>query len=224
MEQGGAQTGAELRRQAQREEIRGEILDAARNLVDRRGPTALTMRAVAAAIGYSPGALYDYFESKQDILEALYFRGAEGLEGRTRQVVEAAGPNSSPGDRTAMAGRAYRSFALDHPDLYLLIFSVRHSAGDALPHARDPEVGASFGSLVGLLREALERGDIAGGEPEELAASLWAFVHGFVMLEITGRLPNQPPGTTDKLFETGLMLLSEGLRPRSNPTNQGSAT
>lgn len=209
---------AAQRRAVQREEVRNEILAAARKLVDERGPTALTMRAVAKAIGYSPGALYEYFGSKREILEALYFQGAQGLDGRTRQVVEAAGPGASPSDRMGMAGRAYRSFALEHPDLYLLIFSVRQEPAGILPD--DCESGESFGSLVEILREAKERGEIIGGSPEELAASLWAFVHGFVMLEITGRLPNDPPGTTDRLFETGLTLLGEGLRPRSNRNDQ----
>ncbi len=207
-------TAAELRRAAQREEIRAEILAASRTLVDQEGPKALTMRAVARSIGYSPGALYEYFDSKQDILEALYFQGTEGLEGRTRQVVEAAGPHASTSDRVSMAGRAYRSFALDHPDLYLLIFSMRHTRerGTVGPdHLPDD---SSFGSLVELLRAAQQSEEIGGGEPEHLAAALWSFVHGFVMLEITERLPTHIPGVTDRIFETGLELLGEGLRPR----------
>lgn len=213
-------TAAERRRAEQRADIREDILDAARELVECKGAKALTMRAVANAVGYSPGAIYEYFGSKAEILEAMYFQGTQGLEGRTRQVLEAAGPHASPGDRVGMAGRAYRSFALDHPELYLLIFSVPKSGVESLPHDERAEEDASFGSLVEMLRDAIERGEVAGNEPEQMAASLWAFVHGFVMLEITGRLPNDPPGLTEQLFETGLQMLDLGLMPRTGPNTR----
>ena len=209
-------SAAERRRATQRAAVRQDILQAARELVEDRGARALTMRAIANKIGYSPGAIYEYFGSKADILEMLYFQGAQGLEGRTRQVLGAAGPSATALDRAGMAGRAYRAFALDHPDLYLLIFSVPRSESQPLPHELEPENDSSFGSLVEMLREAIERGEMAGGQPEQMAAALWAFVHGFVMLEITGRLPDDPPGLTDKMFETGLYLLSHGLKSRAD--------
>ena len=217
------EAAAERRRREQRSAIRQEILQAARRLVDDNGPGALTMRAVATAVGYSPGALYEYFASKRDILEAMYFQGTQGLEGRTRQVLEAAGPDASPLDRVSMAGRAYRSFAVDHPDLYLLIFSVAHTPNRSLPQDQEPHPDESFGSLVGMLREAMESGEVAPGSPEQTAASLWAFVHGFVMLEITGRLPGEPAGLTDQLFERGLELIGLGLKPRYEADDSGDS-
>lgn len=206
--------GSELRRERQRAELREEILEAARELVNQRGAKALTMRAVASAVGYSPGALYEYFSSKNEILEALYFRGAEGLDGRTRQILAAAGPNATLLARMGLAARAYRGYALEHPDLYRLIFTLQSPQAGALPTGQ--EYGdSSFSALVGLVQEAGRRGEIADDEPLDLAAALWAFVHGFVMLELTGRLPSQPAGATDKLFETGLNLLALGLLPRA---------
>jgi AcrR family transcriptional regulator len=207
-------SAAERRREAQRDDVRQEILDAARDLVDKRGPHALTMRAVAGAVGYSPAALYEYFASKDHILQQMYFQGSRGLEGRTRQVVAAAGPNASTVDCIGLAGRAYRSFALEHSDLYLLTFSVRGTREGALPESEADD--ASFGLLVKMIGEGIERGEIAGGEPVQLAAALWAFVHGFVMLEITGRLPHDPPGVSDMLFEAGLAVINFGLLTRDD--------
>lgn len=203
------------RRARQRADTREEILEAARELVNRRGATALTMRAVAEAVGYSPAALYEYFDSKNDILEALYFRGAEGLDGRTRQILAAVGPHASLLERMGLAARAYRGYALEHPDLYRLIFSHTSPQTGVLPTGQGYD-DSSFSALVGLLREAHERGEISGADPLHLAAALWAFVHGFVMLELTGRLPSEPAGVPDALFETGLELLALGLLPRAD--------
>ena len=72
-------TGASDRRERGRQEMRAAILEAAGDLVEVDGIDGLTIRAVAQAVGYSPGALYEYFDSKEAILKALYFGGADGL-------------------------------------------------------------------------------------------------------------------------------------------------
>ena len=76
--------------------MRAAILDEARRLLTEEGASALSMRAIARALGYSPAALYEYFPGKEDIFNALYFEGAGGLAGRIVAVREtSAGPDSS---------------------------------------------------------------------------------------------------------------------------------
>ena len=48
-----------------------EILDAARTLLEQRGLEALTMEEIAAVAGVAKGTLYLYFESKDDLIQAL---------------------------------------------------------------------------------------------------------------------------------------------------------
>src|SRR4051812_15108708 len=49
----------------------GDILAAAVGLLDRGGADALSMRAVAAAVGVAPNALYTYFRTKRSLLHAV---------------------------------------------------------------------------------------------------------------------------------------------------------
>ena len=49
----------------------GDILAAAVGLLDRGGADALSMRAVAAAVGVAPNALYTYFRTKTSLLHAV---------------------------------------------------------------------------------------------------------------------------------------------------------
>lgn len=217
-----APSGARRWRERQRSEVRAAILAAARELVNQHGAAGLTMRAVAEAVGYSPGALYEYFRSKGELLEALYFEGSEGLNTRTAQVLAEAGPDASLLHRMRLAARAYRAYAHEHPDLYRLIFSVTNPREGQLPELEE----SSFGALVGLLREASARGDVQVDDPLHTAAGLWAFVHGFVMLELTGRLPGQPPELADALFDAGLKVIAFGLLPREDhrATTEGRST
>jgi TetR/AcrR family transcriptional repressor of nem operon len=49
-----------------------EILTAARQLLDQHGLEAMTMEEIAAAAGVAKGTLYLYFQSKDDLIQALF--------------------------------------------------------------------------------------------------------------------------------------------------------
>ena len=56
-----------------------EILGAARKLLERRGPEAMTMEEIAADAGVAKGTLYLYFQSKDDLIQALITRVGENI-------------------------------------------------------------------------------------------------------------------------------------------------
>jgi len=51
-----------------------EILDAALDLLDRGGPTAASVRGIAARVGVAPNAVYTYFADKAAVVKALVER------------------------------------------------------------------------------------------------------------------------------------------------------
>lgn len=60
----------QTRKELQRERTRNDILDAALEVFQRVGFQASTMEEIATQAGFSTGALYNYFESKQDIFNS----------------------------------------------------------------------------------------------------------------------------------------------------------
>src|SRR5688572_21821146 len=60
-----------------RDRRRREILDAALDLVHHGGLSALTIHALAKALDYTPGALYRYFDGREELLLALQIEVAE---------------------------------------------------------------------------------------------------------------------------------------------------
>jgi AcrR family transcriptional regulator len=56
-----------------------EILAAARSLLEQRGPEAMTMEEIAAAAGVAKGTLYLYFQSKDDLIQALITQVGENI-------------------------------------------------------------------------------------------------------------------------------------------------
>src|SRR6266550_3666489 len=61
--------GVKERRDRERLEMRQAILDSAREIAAKEGWQAVTIRRVAEKIEYSPPAIYEYFESKEALLE-----------------------------------------------------------------------------------------------------------------------------------------------------------
>jgi AcrR family transcriptional regulator len=72
----------------------GEILAAARKLLYQRGLEAMTMGEIAAAAGVAKGTLYLYFQSKDDLIQALITQVGENIIHDVEAALEA--PGSPP--------------------------------------------------------------------------------------------------------------------------------
>lgn len=70
---------------------RGELIDAAQSLFFERGYENTTINAIMERAGVSKGGLYHHFASKEDILEALAERLAEGSVARLEDVFDLPG-------------------------------------------------------------------------------------------------------------------------------------
>src|SRR5271155_1146515 len=72
---------------------RGHLLDAAAKLFAERGFHATSMRDIAKAVGMLSGSIYYHFESKDEMLLAVYEQGVERMaQGVDEAMVLEAGP------------------------------------------------------------------------------------------------------------------------------------
>ncbi len=215
-------TGAAVRRAANREQMQTAILDTARTIVTDNGIDALTIRAVAQELSYSPGAIYDYFESKEDILNCLYFAGANGLGGRMEQVIADSPPGTSAIEQLIAIGHAYRAHATANRELYRLIFGgIKDVPAPPGPAISEEEIGG-YGTLIRLARRGIAEGSIIDIPISLIAHAVWAAVHGFVSLELQGHITGGAPGTPaateelgqqrrDEMFDTVMRMMLVGL-------------
>jgi AcrR family transcriptional regulator len=167
-----------------------EAVAAARKLLEREGPSGLTMRRLAEAMGIQAPSLYKHVESK-DELEALLIADVFREIGHVfHDAVAGASEGGSTRDALAELGSAYRRWALAHPHLYRLM------TGGPLPRGQLPD---------GVEAWAAEPLVIAlGGDPDRARAA-WAFAHGMTILELDGRFP--PEADLDAAWRSGLDAL-----------------
>jgi AcrR family transcriptional regulator len=153
-------------------DLRAVTLRAARELLEKQGADAVVLREVARRAGVSHNAPYRHFESREALLAAL---AADGF-------AEFAQRMASAGAGGQALGEAYVGFALEHPQLFRLMF------GGAVKLRSDPELArASRRAYDGLVDTFRSRGDVA--DPETAAAAAWSLVHGLAHLLLAGHFP-----------------------------------
>jgi len=176
--------GTKERRERERAEVREKILEAARELFVSEGYEAVTMRKIANRIEYSPTAIYLHFKDKESVLRELCDADFIALARKFAKI----GRIADPVERLRKAAHAYTEFGLEHPNHYRLMFMTPHPPIDKEESAVEkgnPEEDA-YAFLKATVEEALTTGRFRSGldDPDLVAQTLWAGLHGVVALEI----------------------------------------
>ncbi len=111
--------GVTERRAREREALSEAILDAASELIVKKGPGSLSIRKIAEKIEYAPSTIYLYFEDKHAILAGICIRFFEDLLEELNEIRD-----NTPDPREALrAGlRCYVDFGLANPTRYQVTF------------------------------------------------------------------------------------------------------
>jgi AcrR family transcriptional regulator len=162
------------------DETRATLLDSARSLLEADGPSALTVRRIAAEAGMSTMNVYSRFGGKVGVIDELY---SEGFY-RLRTYVAKHAKSDDPVDNFRAPGIGYRDFALENRTFYSVMF-FRPIPG-YVPSASASRVALDgFDELAARMRELMDAGEIVEGDEHKVAASHWAMCHGHVGLEIS---------------------------------------
>jgi AcrR family transcriptional regulator len=165
------------------------ILEAARQIINQDGPDALSMRAIARAIDYSPAGLYEYFGGKDEIICEVANQGHVRLKAAMQRV----DPTLPVDQYLTEIGLAYIDFAVANTDYFLLMFT--NLPEPYLPDKQPTELleqmqtdESSFPILLHAIQRGLDEGIFMGGPDYgvlEMAYTAWATVHGIAMLRST---------------------------------------
>lgn len=163
-------------------DVRRRLLDSAARLLGEEGPSALTTRRLAREAETSTMAVYTHFGGMPALVREIVADGFAALQAR---VAEVPVTDDSLADLLAIAG-AYRANALAHPHAYAVMFGSASLGGYRLDD-EEKDVGlAAFAQLVDAADRAMQAGQLRPGDPAAVAGQLWAALHGYVMLELSG--------------------------------------
>jgi AcrR family transcriptional regulator len=129
---------AEALRSPRQDNRRRDLLDAAASLFCDKGYHATSMRDIAKVAGMLPGSMYYHFESKDELLLAVY---REGVRRIAAHVDAAVGATAGPWQRLEAACRAHLEMLFDRSAYAQVLVRVLprelHSVAADLVAARD---------------------------------------------------------------------------------------
>ena len=183
--------------------LKDALIEAARTLIQQRGPAGFSLTEAARAVGVTPAAPYRHFSDRDALMGEVARRGF----GLFLQRLAAAWDNGGPDAEAALArvGRAYLAFALDEPGYYRSMFSS----------ACEGAVGSGPGEgAFELLTLAAGAALAARGAPADgarrVALEIWAMSHGAAMLMLRSRPPVAGVEDARAILDRGVRSLVAG--------------
>lgn len=167
------------RRQAR---TRDEILSAALDIIREQGPDQLTLRALARRVDYSPAGLYEYFDSKDDIITAVCEEGSR----RLLDLMRAVPVDLPPADYLVELGLAYVTFARRNVEHFLLMFTQVEDSDEIAYEAL--AFDETYRMLLDAVQMSLDAGAIHTADNygrDQIAYGLWGLAHGLAMLQVS---------------------------------------
>ena len=178
-------------KERQRQEREALILRAAMDLLINQGYHETSMEEIASRVGISKGAVYLHFPSKEDLIAALFERGARSLSKLVGDILSSSG---SPSEKLSLLieqvygnmGKRFQlmSAIMQHPELQRLL-AAKHETMAALwaePSRRVAAVideGKALGEFDTELQTAL------------VVSLLWSLLspHGYQQLIVRDGMP-----------------------------------
>ena len=197
---------------APRQEARGgdmttgqRLVEAATALLDRGGEAAVTLRAVAHAVGVSHNTPYRHFADRDALLAGVATRDFETLAAAFDEIDLS---TRTPIGKVKVALEAFITYGEAHPARYRLLFSdpAIAAAGGRL----QAMAMRTFAALARLVAGAQAAGQLPALPTATLTGLIYATVHGLLDLRAGGRMREEKGFSS---VVDGVSLLLEIISP-----------
>jgi AcrR family transcriptional regulator len=189
--------------------LKEELLQTASEMIDKDGLDSITLRDLTQRLGTSRTAVYRHFASKEALILGVIENGYGQLDLMFTPIFQ--DRTQSVEERFNAMARAYLNFAIEHPNLYRLLFGDKyHQEREELCDYKDENQATGLYALINLLLEAQEEGIIAPVNPMVQAAMAWASIHGLASLLIDGHL--MMSDNIEAIYDYSIGALFKGLK------------
>ena len=200
-----------LTRKQRQERTRCHLLEAAGRVFARRGLAQASVDEVAADAGFTKGAVYANFRSKEELFLAML---DARFEQRLAEMDRALSTDEPPEAQARTAARDFVEFLKSDPEWERLFFEAAlHASRDGRFRKQLTERYAAMRArMTDILRARLQNAGLDPGVPfEDLARMVFAMGNGVAFERLV-----EPDAVPDDLLPAMLELFTRGAQ-RSQP-------
>jgi AcrR family transcriptional regulator len=189
--------------------LREALIQAALELIVKKGTSGLTFAEAARLAGVSPAAPYRHFRDRDELMANVALRGYERFEAALTRAWDEGRPNALAA--LERLGKAYLEFARAEPAYYAAMFEA------GIPPGATPQLREASDRAFAALRTAADKlcaSMPAAGRPPALMVALhiWTMAHGVASLFGRGGAENRAlPMSPEELLEAQVLVYFRGL-------------
>ena len=207
----------QIRQQALSDVRKALVLDAARTVFIEAGIEGASIREIAKRAGYTPGAIYSYFDSKEAIYGELLAESLERLNSVTAAALGALPSDAGPTGQLRAAASAWFGFYADNPrDLDLGFYLAQGMQPRGLSTDLNQQLNSRLYDALKPCEEAMTRLGLNAADARQENTALFAHGVGLLLLQHTGRI-RMFGQQAHPLFDAYVGHLVQRLAPRAVP-------
>jgi AcrR family transcriptional regulator len=162
--------------------LREEIIAVTKELLAKSASSdAVSIRAVADAVGVTSPSIYLHFADKDTLIEAVV---ADVFAELDAAMVAAAETATEPLEKLCASGLAYVEFAIAHPEHYRVATMGLGADGAQASPLDHVLADSAFTHFMATVSACMDAGIFAKGDPLPITLELWAAAHGIGSLMI----------------------------------------
>lgn len=168
---------------------RQHVLDAARAVFFELGLEGTSIREIAQRAGYTPGAIYSYFASKEEVYAALLGESLERLNAVVQKSASSTKARANALARLEASARAFFQFYADNPrDLDLGFYLFQGMQPRGLNAELDGQLNQRLRDALSPVEDALKALGMPANTALAEVTALFAHTVGLLVLSHTGRI------------------------------------
>ena len=207
--------GIQERKEREKERRRQQIMIAAKRVFYNKGFAKVTMEDIAREAELSPGTLYLYFKSKDELCASLSLRILQYLNIRLRHVST---EKELDGQQKL---EALKDAIIDvyEFDPLILVNLFRLQSSETLKNLSPQLIAdikelfnSSLGAMSNIFNEGINKGVIIDKKPEAIADLLWALFSGIVLWGESKKIMNSDKDYLKQALETAFEVFFLGIK------------
>jgi len=182
----GIEVTADERQKAVRAFNKERIMDAALRIFAESGLNGASIRAIAKACGYTPGAIYPYFESKEHLYAEILTGSLQRIDAILLQTEASDNDPQEKLEAVVLAVYDYYSSHIEEFQLSYYLFENNKKKG--LNNVLNAELNNRVERMLGHFHFAIESAvEIDESEARMEALAVYGHLTGILLLQSTGR-------------------------------------